>query len=79
MRFRLGTDSSFCGLLGFGQREEDVVQVKDLTCRPCSVFGDKEMLSRRLGLSGRTSCKENSGKDLQIQPLGSGSFLISLL
>ncbi|MDP1260154.1 hypothetical protein Q6328_25340, partial [Klebsiella quasipneumoniae] len=24
------------------QKEEDVVGVKDLTCRPCSVFGDKE-------------------------------------
>jgi hypothetical protein len=23
-------------------KEEDVVGVKDLTCRPCSVFGDKE-------------------------------------
>ncbi|WP_228441350.1 glycosyltransferase family 9 protein [Chryseobacterium phosphatilyticum] len=32
----------YAGFLGFGQSEADVVQVKDLTCRPCSVFGDKE-------------------------------------
>lgn len=32
----------YAGFLGFGQSEEDVVQVKDLSCRPCSVFGDKE-------------------------------------
>lgn len=32
----------FAGFLGYGQLEKDVVQVKDLTCRPCSVFGDKE-------------------------------------
>lgn len=37
-----GQTHPFAGFLGFGQREEDVVQVKDLTCRPCSVFGDKE-------------------------------------
>lgn len=32
----------FAGFLGYGQSENDVVQIKDLTCRPCSVFGDKE-------------------------------------
>ncbi|SDI66394.1 glycosyltransferase family 9 protein [Chryseobacterium jejuense] len=32
----------YAGFLGFGQSEDDVVQVKDLSCRPCSVFGDKE-------------------------------------
>lgn len=31
----------FAGFLGYGQSPEDVVHVKDLTCRPCSVFGDK--------------------------------------
>ncbi|MRN04163.1 glycosyltransferase family 9 protein [Riemerella anatipestifer] len=31
----------FAGFLGYGQKEEDIVQVEDLTCRPCSVFGDK--------------------------------------
>jgi len=37
-----GSTHPYAGFLGFGQSEEDVVQVKDLTCRPCSVFGDKE-------------------------------------
>ncbi len=37
-----GQTHPFAGFLGFGQSEDDVVQVKDLTCRPCSVFGDKE-------------------------------------
>ncbi len=37
-----GQTHPYAGFLGFGQREEDVVHVKDLTCRPCSVFGDKE-------------------------------------
>lgn len=37
-----GATHPFAGFLGFGQKEEDVVHVKDLTCRPCSVFGDKE-------------------------------------
>lgn len=36
-----GQTHPYAGFLGFGQSEEDVVQVKDLTCRPCSVFGDK--------------------------------------
>lgn len=37
-----GATHPYAGFLGFGQNEEDVVQIKDLTCRPCSVFGDKE-------------------------------------
>lgn len=37
-----GSTHPYAGFLGFGQSENDVVQVKDLTCRPCSVFGDKE-------------------------------------
>lgn len=37
-----GQTHPYAGFLGFGQREDDVVQVKDLTCRPCSVFGDKQ-------------------------------------
>lgn len=37
-----GATHHFAGFLGYGQKEEDVVEVKDLTCRPCSVFGDKE-------------------------------------
>jgi ADP-heptose:LPS heptosyltransferase len=37
-----GSTHYFAGFLGYGQSEEDIVDVKDLTCRPCSVFGDKE-------------------------------------
>lgn len=37
-----GQTHPFAGFLGFGQSEDNVVQVKDLSCRPCSVFGDKE-------------------------------------
>ena len=36
-----GSTHHFAGFLGYGQSVEDVVEVKDLTCRPCSVFGDK--------------------------------------
>ncbi len=37
-----GATHPYAGFLGYGQSEDDVVQVIDLTCRPCSVFGDKE-------------------------------------
>jgi ADP-heptose:LPS heptosyltransferase len=37
-----GSTHPFTGFLGYGQSENDVVQIKDLTCRPCSIFGDKE-------------------------------------
>lgn len=37
-----GATHPFAGFLGYGQSKNDVVQIKDLTCRPCSVFGDKE-------------------------------------
>ncbi|WP_238584959.1 glycosyltransferase family 9 protein [Chryseobacterium sp. Leaf201] len=37
-----GQTHPYAGFLGFGQSENDIVQVKDLTCRPCSVFGDRE-------------------------------------
>lgn len=36
-----GSTHPYAGFLGYGQAISDVVQVKDLTCRPCSVFGDK--------------------------------------
>ena len=36
-----GSTHPFAGFLGYGQSKNDVVQVKDLTCRPCSIFGDK--------------------------------------
>ena len=37
-----GATHPFAGFLGYGQSLDDVVQISDLTCRPCSVFGDKE-------------------------------------
>ena len=37
-----GSTHHFAGFLGYGQSGEDIVHVKDLSCRPCSVFGDKE-------------------------------------
>ncbi len=37
-----GNTHPYAGFLGYGQSELNIVQVKDLTCRPCSVFGDKE-------------------------------------
>lgn len=37
-----GSTHPFAGFLGYGQNIKDAVQVKDLTCRPCSVFGDKD-------------------------------------
>lgn len=36
-----GSTHPYAGFLGYGQSENDIIQVKDLTCRPCSVFGDK--------------------------------------
>ena len=36
-----GSTHRFAGFLGYGQSEADVVEVKDLTCRPCSAFGDR--------------------------------------
>lgn len=37
-----GSTHHYAGFLGYGQSEDDILAVKDLTCRPCSVFGDKE-------------------------------------
>lgn len=37
-----GSTHPYAGFFGYGQHENDIVQVKDLTCRPCSVFGDTE-------------------------------------
>lgn len=37
-----GSTHPFAGFLGYGQSYDDVIQVEDLTCRPCSTFGDKE-------------------------------------
>ncbi len=40
-----GATHSFAGFYGWGQKEENMVQV-DLYCRPCSVFGNKPCYRR---------------------------------
>lgn len=37
-----GGTHHFAGFLGYGQSEKDIVEITDLECRPCSVFGNKE-------------------------------------
>lgn len=37
-----GATHPYAGFLGYGQSIEDAVQVQDLTCRPCSVYGEKD-------------------------------------
>lgn len=37
-----GQTHPFAGFLGYGQSEEDIIQIEDLDCRPCSIFGNKE-------------------------------------
>ncbi len=32
----------YAGFLGYGQRLEDCIQIDDLECRPCSIFGNKK-------------------------------------
>lgn len=36
-----GATHPFAGFLGLGQSMDDVVQIDDLSCRPCSVYGHK--------------------------------------
>lgn len=36
-----GATHPFAGFMGYGQKEENAVQITDLACRPCSVFGNK--------------------------------------
>lgn len=37
-----GGTHHFAGFLGYGQSEKDIIDIPDLECRPCSVFGKKE-------------------------------------
>lgn len=37
-----GGTHHYAGFLGYGQSEKDIVDIPDLECRPCSVFGKKE-------------------------------------
>lgn len=36
-----GATHYFAGFLGYGQSEKDVVEIANLECRPCSIFGNK--------------------------------------
>lgn len=36
-----GATHPFAGFLGFGQSEANIVQLESLSCRPCSIFGNK--------------------------------------
>ena len=36
-----GATHPYAGFMGFGQRESDCIQ-RDLSCRPCSVYGNKK-------------------------------------
>ncbi|SHM09029.1 ADP-heptose:LPS heptosyltransferase [Chitinophaga jiangningensis] len=36
-----GATHPFAGFMGYGQQESNAVQINDLPCRPCSVFGNK--------------------------------------
>lgn len=37
-----GQTHPYCGFLGYGQQPSDCLQLPDMPCRPCSVFGNKE-------------------------------------
>ncbi|MBQ8607415.1 MAG: glycosyltransferase family 9 protein [Bacteroidaceae bacterium] len=39
-----GATHPYCGFMGYGQHEENVVQIAELSCRPCSVFGNRPCL-----------------------------------
>ena len=39
-----GATHPYCGFMGYGQRAENALQINDLACRPCSVFGNKPCL-----------------------------------
>ena len=39
-----GATHPYCGFMGYGQRSENALQINDLPCRPCSVFGNKPCL-----------------------------------
>jgi ADP-heptose:LPS heptosyltransferase len=36
-----GATHPFAGFYGWGQNEKNIVQIAELECRPCSVFGNK--------------------------------------
>lgn len=58
-----GATHHFAGFLGYGQNERDIVHIKDFTCRPCSVFGDKECYR------GDWACLSELSADLVLEHL----------
>lgn len=54
-----GQTHPYAGFLGFGQDIEDTIHIEDLTCRPCSVFGNKKCYR------GDWACLN----EIQIQPI----------
>ena len=46
-----GATHYFAGFLGYGQSEKDIVEITDLACRPCSVFGNKSCYRRDYAVS----------------------------
>ncbi len=41
-----GATHPYCGFMGFGQSLKNAIQVENLECRPCSVFGNKPCLRK---------------------------------
>lgn len=39
-----GATHPYCGFMGYGQKAENALQIENLECRPCSVFGNKPCL-----------------------------------
>lgn len=39
-----GATHPYCGFMGYGQPLDNAIQIDDLPCRPCSVFGNKPCL-----------------------------------
>lgn len=39
-----GATHPYCGFMGYGQESKNAIQINDLPCRPCSIFGSKPCL-----------------------------------
>lgn len=56
-----GATHPYCGFMGYGQSEDNALQVHDLNCRPCSTFGNKPCLR------GDYACLRNISPEMVIQ------------
>ncbi len=56
-----GATHPFAGFLGYGQKEEDIIQI-DLDCRPCSIFGNKPCYRKDLACMNNITNSEIVGK-----------------